>query len=117
MSLPRTDADGRVNVAVDGTPASWNAGVGYTTLGAMCVTATPGAQDQYLNGMRISSTGLVVVAAQSGSLVYNAGLPFNAADGTMARQVDIAPAGTDFFVAGVRVSPTGGVCFTTAAPT
>lgn len=117
MSLPLTDANGNINVAVDGVPVSWNGGIGYAANGAMCVTATLGANDQYQDGTRLSPTGLVVVAAQSGSLFYNAGLPFNAADGSMARQTDIAPAAGDSFVSGVRVSPTGGVCFTTAAPT
>lgn len=116
MSLPLADPQGRIHVAVGGTPVSWNAGLGYTALGQLCVTSTLAGTDTYQNGMRISATGLLVVAAQSGSLVFNAGLPFNAADGSMARQTDVVPGADDPYVAGIRVGPTGGVYFTTAAP-
>lgn len=116
MSLPLVDALGRVHVALNGTPVTWNQGLGYAANGALCYTNSLNATDVYQNGMRISATGLVVTAAQSGSLFYNAGLPFNAADGTLARQVDVAPGADDPYVAGIRVGPLGGVYFTSAAP-
>lgn len=110
------DSQGRIYAALGGTPVSWNSGIGYTATGQMCYTATPNAADVYQNGMRMSNTGLVVTGAQSGSLFYNAGLPFNAADGSLACQVDVVPGANDPYVAGIRVGPAGGVYLTTAAP-
>lgn len=117
--IPQLDAVGRVYVAPLGTPVTWNAGVGYDSLGRMCTTILLGPNDQSVGGWRLDPLGRVVVDAQSANLVYNGGLPFNnqaPLNGTMARQTDVAPAANDSFVRGIRVSPTGGVCFTSAVP-
>jgi hypothetical protein len=115
MSLPQTDSQGRIYVASPGIPVTWNAGVGYTASGQMCISTTVGATDTYVNGWRLDATGVVIVAAQSGSIVSNGGLPFNNSDGTMARQVDVVPSADDPYVNGIRVGALGGVYMTTAA--
>jgi len=114
--LPQTDANGRVHVAAAGTPVSWNQGIGYSANGAMCTTVALSGTDQYIGGWRLDAVGRVVVAAQSGSLFYNEGLPFNLADGSLACQIDVVPGVNDPYVSSIRVGPSGGVYFTTAAP-
>lgn len=116
MSLPRTDAQGRIYAAAAGTPVSWNEGLGYTASGQLCTTATASASDAWNGGLRRSANGSLVVAAQGGTLNYNGGWPCNASDGAVARQVDVVPAVTDPYVGGVRIGPTGGVYMTTTAP-
>ena len=118
MSLPLTDAAGRIYILPGGSPVKWNEGFGYSATGQLCVTTTLTPNDTYEGGIRRSSTGALVVAAQGGTLSYNGGWPCNlggASDGAVARQVDTTPAATDPFVAGVRIGAAGGVYMTTAA--
>jgi len=115
MSLPLTDALGRVYVTPLGTPVSWEAGVGYDASARMCTTVITDANDKYNGGWRMDAAGRVVVAAADmPNAVFNGGLPFYLS-GTMMRQTDVVPAADDPYVRGIRVGPTGGVYMTTAA--
>lgn len=109
-----TDAIGRVYHLDLGVPQAFRAGLGYTAIGQLCTTTVTTAQDSWCNGMRISPAGRLVVAGLS-SPVFNGGLPFNAADGAMARSVDATPVAADPYVGGVRVGAAG-VYLTTAVP-
>lgn len=117
--LPQVDANGRIYAAPASTPVTWNGGVGYTADGRMCITSTINTTDSYLNGWRLDVVGRVVVSNQVAALAFNAGLPFNQTGsvGSMARQVDVAPAVGDPYVSGgIRVGPLGGAYMSTAIP-
>lgn len=117
MSLPRTDAQGRIYILPGGSPVRWNEGLGYSATGQLCVTSTLTPNDTYIGGIRRSPIGALVVSSQIGTLTYNGGWPCNSGggtDGSVARQVDIPPALGDPYVNGVRIGPLGGVYMTTA---
>ena len=118
MSLPLTDDEGRIYAVNNGTPVTFNAGIGYDAQGRMCYTNVPGGSDVWVGGKRVDPVGEVVCGNGTPAArpyVFNAGLPFNKNDGALIRQVDTNPAPTDPFVAGVRVGPLGGVYMTTDA--
>lgn len=117
--LPQVDASGRIYAAPAGTPVTWNGGIGYTANGQMCITSVANGTDSHLNGWRLDLVGRVVVSAQVAARAFNAGLPFNQTGlaGSMARQVDVAPAVGDPYVSGgIRVGPLGGAYMSTAIP-
>lgn len=117
MPLPLVDPNGRIYHLAGGTPVAWANGIGYTAIGQMCTTVTPGANDQYVGGLRLDPVGRVVVAALSGAQFFNSGLPSNSSNDTESRQVDVVPIAADAYApGGIRVSATGGVHFTTATP-
>jgi hypothetical protein len=101
---------------LSGPSGSNSAGIAYTVIGQMITTTIANANDVWSGGWRLDNLGAVVVAAQSGSPVYNGGLPFNPANGAMASQLDTTPAANDPYVGEIRVGPTGGVYFTSASP-
>lgn len=114
MSLPLTDDNGVVQTIANGTPVSWNAGLGYDANGLLCVTSTTAATDVWINGWRRDAQGRLVVSQSTPEgqpFIYNAGWPTDKNTGAIITQQNV-PAPTDPRIAGVAVGPLGGVYMT-----
>lgn len=112
--LPLTDSWGRIYIST--SPVAFhNSGVAYAADGSMVITEVIGANDKWVGAWRLDSEGRVVVS-NPGAYFSNEGLPFLASNGAMVRTTDTTPVAADAYVAGIRVSDTLGVYFTTATP-
>jgi hypothetical protein len=91
MSLPLKNLTGDVFVEVNGTPVSWNRGVGYAASGRMCVTDTVSASDVWLGGYRLDTLGRMVCGdgvEAARPYVFVSGLPTDKRDGRLIRQLN-----------------------------
>ena len=122
MSEFTLDALGRVYTTTDPvTSASFlRSGIAMNALGQVHVTTTVSATDVWINGMRLSAAGAVVIDPGVGAArpyFEVAGLPFDKrASNVTITQENQTPSPSDPYVnGGVRVGPLGGVYTTTAA--
>jgi hypothetical protein len=110
---------GRVNVSVDGTPATYNAGIAYDADGLPCVTEDAvEATDAYSGGFARSATGLLRIYDATAGLpdpVYsNAGIA-TTEDGAVCITTDAVDVDDVYYLSGMAVTADGRVYMDTGA--